>query len=76
MTREKRFRRGRHPKQLEALDTHRTATQFKPIDPNSPSVRLAIRIPKGFLEQLDAAAEAAGVTRSELIRTWLQERLG
>lgn len=44
------------------------ATTFQPLDPDSPTVLLQVRVPRALLDRVDAAAARAGVTRSELVR--------
>lgn len=48
------------------------ATTFKPLDPDSPTVLLQVRVTQALLDQVDAAAATAGVTRSELVRRALK----
>ncbi len=55
-------------KRLQALDHHRSGTQFQSLDPSSPTVTAQIRFPKPLLDRIDSAARAAGVSRSEWLR--------
>lgn len=59
-----------------ALEAHREATQFQPLDPASPTVLVQVRAPQSLVERLDAAAAERGVTRSEAIRAAIDEWLG
>jgi len=45
---------------------------FQPLDPNSPTTVMKVRVPRALLDRVDAAAHAAGVTRSELVRRALE----
>ena len=59
-------------KRFAALEAHREAGQFRPLDPaGGPSVVLQARVPMATAAELDAAAGAAGLTRSEALRTAL-----
>lgn len=53
---------------LAALEEHREATQFKPLDPSSPTVRVLLPLPENLRDAVDAAAAGEGVSRSEWIR--------
>lgn len=59
-------------RRLAALEQHREGTQFQPLDPDSPTVLLQVRVPQALLDRLDADAAAEGVTRSELVRRRLE----
>lgn len=65
----RRYRNAR----LAALEEHRAATQFQPLDPASPTVKIEMRLPAVLRDRVDAAADAAGVSRSEWIRALLEE---
>lgn len=54
---------------LAALAEHRAATQFKPLDPSSPTARVHVALPISVRDAVDAAAEREGVSRAEWIRT-------
>ena len=45
---------------------------FQPLDPNSPTIVMKVRVPRALLDRVDAAAHAEGVTRSELVRRALE----
>lgn len=62
-------------RQLAALEAHRAASQFTPLDPTSPTVLLQVRAPSALVERVDSAATVAGVTRSEWVRRALEEAL-
>lgn len=62
----------RRLRQRRALADSREATQFQPLDPDSPTVLLQVRVPQALLDRLDADAAAEGVTRSELVRRRLE----
>lgn len=53
---------------LAALREHREATQFKPLDPSSPTVRVHVALPVSTRDAVDAAAAREGVSRAEWIR--------
>lgn len=57
---------------IAALEAHRAGTQFRPLDPASPTVLMQVRLPRALLERVDEAAAARGVTRSELVREALE----
>lgn len=48
---------------------------FQPLDPDSPTAVMKIRMPRSLLDAVDAAARAQGVTRSEAVRTAIDEWL-
>lgn len=60
-------------KRLAALEAHRAASQFPPLDPSGPSVPVQIRMPPSLLERIDAVATAAEMSRSDWIRLALTE---
>lgn len=60
-------------KRIAALERHREATQFQPLDPASPTVKIEVRLPATLRDRMDAAAEAAGLTRSEWMRDLLEQ---
>jgi len=63
-------------KRLAALEAHREAGQFRPLDPaGGPSVVLQARVPMAVAAELDAASSAEGLTRSEALRVALAEWL-
>lgn len=64
-------------KRLAALAAHRAKGQYKPLDPADagPSARLYVRVPAALLERLDAALAGGEATRSEALRTALEEWL-
>lgn len=64
-----------HDARLAALARSREATQFQPLDPASPSRPVQVRVPLAVLEQLDEAATAAGLTRSQAVRLAVEEWL-
>jgi len=45
---------------------------FKPLDPDSPTIVMKVRVPRALLDRVDAAAHDEGVTRSELVRRALE----
>lgn len=45
---------------------------FKPLDPDSPTAVMKVRVPRALLDRVDAAAKDRGVTRSELVRRALE----
>lgn len=45
---------------------------FQPLDPDSPTTVMKVRVPQSLLDAVDAAAHAEGVTRSELVRRALE----
>lgn len=67
----------RRLRQHRALADHRAATQFQPLDEASPTVSVLLRLPERLRDEVDAAAQAAGLSRSEAIRAalrrWLDE---
>lgn len=58
--------RRRQPKQA--------ATQFQPLRPGEPTVKIEIRVPQSLRDAVDAAATAAGQTRSEFVRAALEQQ--
>lgn len=68
MTRKDSLGRRRRPEQ--------DATQFQPLDATSPTVLVQLKMPQALLEELDAAADEAGLTRSAALRqaaeAWLE----
>lgn len=58
--------------QLAALASNREGTQFKPLDPDSPTVRLEVRAPASLVARVAAAADARSLTRSDVVRVALQ----
>ena len=45
---------------------------FQPLDPNSPTTVMKVRVPRALLDRVDATAKIRGVTRSELVRRALE----
>lgn len=41
---------------------------FQPLDPDSPSVVMRVRVPQSLLHHVDDAALTQGVTRSKAVR--------
>lgn len=64
----------RRLRQWRALADHRTATQFQPLDPSSPSVLVQVRMPESLVKRLDGAL--AGRSRSDVIREAITVWLG
>jgi len=58
--------------QLKALAENREGTQFKPLDPDSPTVRLEVRAPASLVARVAAEADARSLTRSDVVRLALQ----
>lgn len=56
---------------------NQVATQFKPLDPDSPTVRLEVRAPASLVARVAAEADARSLTRSDVVRlalrAWLDE---
>ena len=63
--------------QLAALAANREGTQFRPLDADSPTVLVQVRLTEAQRDQVDVAAQAAGLSRSEAVRAalrrWLDE---
>ena len=55
-----------HVRRLAALEEHREATQFQPLDATSPSTRLELRIPQALVDRIDAVRDQQ--SRSEFVR--------
>lgn len=58
-------------RRLEALEKHRAGTQFQPLDADSPTVLVQVRLTEAQRDQVDVAAQAAGLSRSEAVRAAL-----
>ncbi|GAB3373252.1 hypothetical protein GCM10027567_09680 [Spongiibacter taiwanensis] len=46
------------------------------VHPNRRSTEVVLALPAAMVERLDIEAERLGVTRENLIKQWLAERLG
>lgn len=66
--------RAGEARRLAALEEHREGTQFQPLDPDSPSTRLELRIPRSLVDRIDAAR--GNQSRSEWIRAAIEAALG
>lgn len=65
----------RRQRQLDALNVARAGTQFQPLNPDSPTVLVQVRLTEALRNQVDTAAALAGVTRSEWLRTAAEKAL-
>lgn len=63
-------------RQLAALEEHRAGTQFRPLDESSPTVSVLLKLPESLRDELDVAAQARGLNRSEAMRAAIAAWVG
>jgi metal-responsive CopG/Arc/MetJ family transcriptional regulator len=56
----------------------KAAKMGRPVNPDGPAVVVAVSVPKGVADDLDATAKAQGVSKSaavvEALRAWLKRK--